>query len=104
MSSLRVASSKTAYAEKTSNADSPGIEKEMVSFISKVLISCWHLSSPGWLLTWLRSLNKQSLNPDPKVTELPFELTALVMPYSLAKESTDLDLFYRIKRKSRDRI
>lgn len=59
MSSLRVASSKTAYAyaEKTSNADSPGIEKEMVSFISKVLISCWHLSSPGWLLTWLRSLN-----------------------------------------------
>ena len=44
--------------------------------------------------TDLASFTQQSLNPDPEVTELPFELTASVMStttYSLAKESTDLD-------------
>jgi len=44
------------------------------------------------LATDLASFTQQSLNPDPEVTELPFELTASVMPtfsYSNAKESTD---------------
>lgn len=39
----------------------------------------------------LVSFTQQSLNPDQEVTELPFEITASVMPtttYSLSKESS----------------